>query len=103
MTTEYSTVMTQFPSTPGGGQPPADAGLDVKRMLRLRAPIIICVSLLLAIPSALAAWFLTPLEYEASARIKFKTFAQNILEDNRQRASVPYNIFVSIVRAAYIH
>ncbi|HIJ64842.1 MAG TPA: AAA family ATPase [Candidatus Hydrogenedentes bacterium] len=95
MTGEFGSDVSFLP--PEFGAPIApEPRLNIKRMLRLRAPLILGVFVVLAIPSVLAAWFLTPLEYRATANLRFLASTPRVLYDNRSwRSSVPYESFVN--------
>ncbi|MBI5094665.1 MAG: AAA family ATPase [Candidatus Hydrogenedentes bacterium] len=70
MTTEYSTEFSA-----GGSDAPAAAvqprTINIKRLLRLRAKLMIVVFLALAIPGSIAAWLLSPVKYQATAILRF--------------------------------
>lgn len=70
--------------------------LDIKRFIRLRAPIVITISLLIAIPGLVAAWFLVPLEYEVVAVLRFLANTPHVMEEGASQTSrVPYKSYLN--------
>lgn len=70
--------------------------LDIKRMLRLRAPLIIGVSLVLAILSMATIWFTTPKEYQSSVLLRFLAATPRVLHEGYDRGSIAtYGNFVN--------
>ena len=84
-------------STPPPAGHAAHAGIDLKRFLWLRLPSMLLVFLLLAIPSALAVWFLTPVSYHATADLRFLVVMPKILNDKEtsRETTIPYDKFVN--------
>jgi len=70
----------------GGGAP--QAHFDIKRMLRLRLPLIVGVFVALAAPAVFGVWLLFPLQYEASADLRFLALTPRVLSDRGDRGSV---------------
>ena len=96
MTSEFSTEPSLLPPEFGGSTAAAAPRLNIKRMLRLRMPLILGVSVALAIPSALAVFFLTQLEYEATADLRFSATTPRVLyNQGSQRDRIPYHQFVN--------
>ena len=95
MNSDFSTEFNSYSSESG---PPVREThtLDIKRFIRLRAPIVIAVSLLLAIPAVIAAWFLVPLEYEVAAQLRFLASAPKVMEGGSNQASrIPYEKYLN--------
>lgn len=97
MNSTYTTEHTSF-SFEGGGPPspgPAQR-FDIKRILRQAAPVIIVVSLLLGVPSVTAVWLLSPIEYEVSAELRFKSLAPSVMQEGQSNfSSSRYEQFLS--------
>ncbi len=91
MTSEFSSQIQEL-VTNIGTTDSEKPSLDVKRLIKLRSPIIIAVSLALAIPGVLAAWFLTTLEYTATADIRFLATTPSVMNVNM--VTTPYTTFV---------
>ena len=81
-------------------QSPEHAGhaeFDLKRFLWLRLPSMLLVFLVLAIPSALAVWFLTPVSFTATADLRFLVVTPKVLDirESSNTATIPYDKFVN--------
>ncbi|MDZ4860911.1 MAG: polysaccharide biosynthesis tyrosine autokinase [Candidatus Hydrogenedentes bacterium] len=88
MAMDYSTeTATQLiPLAPGGGQDRAQRGINIKRLLRVRGPVMAVIALVLAVPLLTAVWFVVPREYEATAAIRFSHTRPTILAKNDETA-----------------
>jgi capsular exopolysaccharide synthesis family protein len=95
MTTEYSTEL--FSNSPGGGHGGGrEHHFDIKRMLRLRGPVMIVIAVSLAVPLALGVWFLTPIEYQSEAQLHFLVAAPRVMYNQDEiSSSAPYDKHVS--------
>ncbi len=78
MSTEFSTDLIPYGS-PTPGPPRNQFALNPVRMLRLRAPLMLLVFFLVAVPSVVAVWTLTPQQYTASDRLQFASKDTRIL------------------------
>lgn len=92
MSRELSTNLSEVFSE-GPPEAPEGKQLDIKRLIRLRAPLMIGVFLILAVPSVLGAYFLTPMEYTASQNIRFLSNQPRVLYDRGQ--DTQYDKFVN--------
>ncbi len=94
MSTEFSTELALPAQLPPGG-PHTERTLNLMRLIRLRAPLMIIVFLVLAVPSVTAAYFLVPEEYTASKTIRFAANPVPVLgDDPRQGGTVNYDRWV---------
>ncbi|MBX3180659.1 MAG: AAA family ATPase [Candidatus Hydrogenedentes bacterium] len=93
MSRDFSTVVDDFASEK---KTPAVSPLhfDFKRFLSLRLPGVILVGVILAIPLAIAGWFLTPVEFTASAQILYRSTSGGIVERSA-RSLGDYDKFVN--------
>jgi len=95
MTSDISSRILSVPDELGAPSAPHRA-FDVKRMLLQRAPVMIAVFALLGAPSLLAAWFLTPLEYEATATLQFLASTPRVMSrEGESRGQPSYEKYVS--------
>lgn len=95
MTNEFSTQRSFSIPEESGAPAPPQPGFDLKRMLFYRAPLMLGVFFTLAVPCMLAAWFLTPTEYEASATLQFLAAAPRIMaRDSDSRGQPSYDKYV---------
>lgn len=70
--------------------------LDIKRLVWLRGPIVLLVSICLGIPATIAAWFLVPTGYTASVELRFLATAPRVLyTDADPTAATPYEKFLN--------
>lgn len=78
MTTEYSTELSPFL---GQAQRPGrpERTLNIKRLIRLRLPLMAIVFVALAAPLSVAVWLTVPPEYQASEKIHFLRNQQRVL------------------------
>ncbi|MBN2309291.1 MAG: AAA family ATPase [Candidatus Hydrogenedentes bacterium] len=93
MTTEFSTELSAFAQQGGGGRA-GERGLDLKRLIRLRLPLMVMVFIACAVPTVLAAWFMVPLEYEARALIRFLEKREAVLRGGDMGTRSNYEQFV---------
>ncbi len=93
MSHEFSSELNLL--TDGQSQPRQEHNVNIKRMLRLRLPLMIAVFLLLAIPALLTAWFAVPIEYEATAVIRAAANAPSVLDGARDGGRGSYSQFVA--------
>ncbi|NIA15407.1 MAG: AAA family ATPase, partial [Nitrospiraceae bacterium] len=66
---------------------------DPKRFLWLRGPMMLAIALCVGIPAAIAAWFLVPANYTATAEMRFLSDEPYVLSANK--GALPYQQFVS--------
>ncbi len=73
MTTDYSTDLSMLlPEMRGpAGVKPQETTFNLRRLFRLRTPLMLAVFAVLAVPSVIAVYLLTPLEYQAEAMLSF--------------------------------
>lgn len=76
-------------------QSTAQSQLDIKRMLRLRAPLIVGVSLVLTIASSAAIWFTTPTVYLSTVQLRFLASAPRVLQGFDRSTNATYDKFVN--------
>ncbi|MFO7976179.1 MAG: hypothetical protein R6V12_16265, partial [Candidatus Hydrogenedentota bacterium] len=94
MSTEFSTELgLPLSPAPSGGR--GEHTLNLMRLVRLRAPLMLAVFLVLAVPSLTAAYFLVPEEYTASKTIRFAANPVTVLgDDSGQGGRVNYDRWV---------
>lgn len=82
------------PAGPGGT---AEPGIDVKRILRLRLPIFLITVAVTSPVFVAVAWYLAPVNYVASAEIRFLSIRPRILDTSGVSSDVSrtYEKFVS--------
>lgn len=93
--TEYSTATTSMlvEAQPSGPEP---WRIDLKRLVRLRWWVMLLVAGLLAVPAVLLVWRTVPLEYTASAEVRFLASTPRVLDhDINWDALVPYEKFLN--------
>jgi capsular exopolysaccharide synthesis family protein len=84
MSSEFLSRSETFYS--GGQQAPSGrAGFDLKRMIRLRGPLILIIAFALAVPAAALGWFLIPAKYMATAELRFLATMPRVLDDEGAR------------------
>ena len=95
MSRDFSTVVDDFAADkPATGAP--SLHFDVKRFINLRLPAIAIIGISLAIPLGLAGWFLTPVEFTATAQILYRSTQVGIVDRGDSRAlSGDYGMFVN--------
>ncbi|MCL4215382.1 MAG: polysaccharide biosynthesis tyrosine autokinase [Candidatus Hydrogenedentes bacterium] len=105
MTSEFTGEFSQvFPQA----QPKAEAlgNLNLKRLLRVRGPQMLLIALVLAVPAMALAWFAVPLEYTASAVIRFSSVTKGVLDEGQVAQRGEYEKFVqtqvNLIRDAVI-
>ena len=76
-------------------QSAAHSQLDIKRMLRLRAPLIVGVSLVLTIVSSTVIWLTTPTEYLSTVQLRFLASAPRVMQGSDRSSSATYDKFVN--------
>ena len=93
MTKEFSTILDDFD---GGAAQSEGTGfqLDIKRLLVLRAPLIVGVAFVLAVPAMIAGWFLTPVVYTATGQIRYSMVRQTVTGTNTSASQPNYTSFV---------
>jgi capsular exopolysaccharide synthesis family protein len=96
MTTEFSTELAGLVPP---GQIPAqrERALSVKRLIRLRGPLMAAVALILLVPSVTAVWLVVPPQYRAVAVLRFLAKTPAVLEEDSRAYQQPkqYEQFVS--------
>ncbi|MBX7258089.1 MAG: AAA family ATPase [Candidatus Hydrogenedentes bacterium] len=85
MTTEYLTDATAL-SAQARMQGAGLRRINLKRMIRMRGPLMAFVAVMLIIPLSLAVWFFVPREYEATSAIRFSPSRQVILTNTEGTA-----------------
>lgn len=85
MSRDFSTVADDFASEKKPSGSPA-FHFDPKRFLNLRLPAIAIISLVLGLPLALAGWFLTPVEFTATAQIQYRSIGTGIVQNDLSRS-----------------
>ena len=94
MSTEFSTELA-LPALPAPGGMHGERTLNLVRLIRLRAPLMLVVFLALAVPSLAAAYLLVPEEYTASKTIRFAANPVSVLGDESgQGGTVNYDRWV---------
>lgn len=83
-TTETATQLMPLGMPPGAA--PGSRGINLKRLIRTRGPVMAAISLALAVPLLVAAWFVIPREYEAMAAIRFSPTRVSVLSPDQDRA-----------------
>ena len=86
MTTEYLTDATGY-SSQARMQGAGIRRINVKRMLRMRGPLMLAVAIALTLPLSLLVWFFVPREYQATSAIRFYNSRPTVLT-NAQGATV---------------
>ncbi len=69
--------------------------IDLKRLLRLRLPLMLAVFAALAVPGTAAVWKLIPLEYKASADVRFLASTPRVMNSDARENGVPYEKFLN--------
>ena len=70
-------------------------GIDIGRMIRLRLPLMVLVFALIAVPGTIAAWKAVPLDYKASADVRFLASTPRVMNRDSRDATVPYDKFLN--------
>ncbi|HRK33816.1 MAG TPA: polysaccharide biosynthesis tyrosine autokinase [Candidatus Hydrogenedentes bacterium] len=88
MAMDYSTeTATQLiPLAPGGGAGSAQRGINLKRLIRVRGPVMVAIAAVIAVPMLVAVWFVIPREYTATAALRFAHTRPTILSANQETA-----------------
>jgi len=95
MSRDFSTVVDDFASESKAPTTPA-LHFDIKRFINLRLPSIMIIGFSLAVPLGLAGWFLTPVEFTASAQILYRSLQSTFVDNGDSRAtSGDYTKFVN--------
>lgn len=95
MSTEYSTEFTSlYPQEAPGGGGGGGRTINVKRLIRLRGPLIILITLLIGTPLAVAVWFVVPPQYKAVSTIQIYTNPQRVLAGGPNTSEGEYTKFV---------
>ena len=94
MSTEFSTEFTSLGSDAPRSAAPQPRGINIKRMIRLRLPMMILVSGLIAVPGLAAVWFLSPTQYSASTQIRYMVTGPGILQDAQGPRGREYDQFL---------
>jgi len=71
MTTDFTTDLSITSLSQSGASGVSPRNLNLKRLVRMRGPLMIGVAAVVALPLLVAVWFVVPREYNATARIKF--------------------------------
>ncbi len=69
--------------------------VNLKRMLRLRLPLIAGIFAALAIPGGVAVWKLFPPTYKASADVRFLASTPRVMDRDSRESMVPYEKFLN--------
>lgn len=83
-TTETATQL--FPLGPVPSAAPVSRGVNVKRLIRTRGPVMAAIAVALSLPLLGAVWYVVPREYEATAAIRFSHTKPTILSTNQETA-----------------
>ena len=76
---------------------------DLKRLLFVRLPVLLLAALLVGLPLMAVVWFITPLEYEASATLEFRASQPRVLNSaSRTIQATSYEMYVN-TQMAKIH
>lgn len=95
MSRDFSTVVDDFGSDKKPTGVPA-LHFDIKRFINLRLPMILIIGVVLAIPLSMAGWFLTPVEFTASAQIQYRSVPGGIADVSKSSgSSADYDKFVN--------
>jgi polysaccharide biosynthesis transport protein len=98
MSTEYSSDFSSaLLPEPNGAARRGGRALDVKRLIRRRWPLMLALFLVLAVPGALAAWLLVPLQYTATAMIQCLASNPAVMYPGAQggRTDTPFTTFLN--------
>lgn len=95
MSTEFSTDFTALGSEPNRQGAPPPRGISIKRLLRLRLPLMAVVAIAVAVPGIAAVWYLSPTQYSARTQIRYAVTGQGILEDARGPSGREYDQFLA--------
>jgi capsular exopolysaccharide synthesis family protein len=82
--TEAATQLMPIGMPPSAGS--AGRGINLKRLVRTRGPVMAAIAAALALPLLAAVWFVVPLEYEGMAAIRFLHTRQTVLSANPEIA-----------------
>ncbi len=82
--TETATQLMPLGVPPGAAQ--VSRGINIKRLIRTRGPVMAAIALALAVPLLVAVWFVIPREYEATAAIRFSPTRVSVLSPNQDVA-----------------
>ncbi|HPJ98993.1 MAG TPA: hypothetical protein PKW60_05870, partial [Candidatus Hydrogenedentes bacterium] len=94
MSTEFSTELA-LPSPSGSGGGYGERTLSLARLIRLRAPLMLLIFLVLAVPTLTVAYLLVPEEYTASKTIRFAANPVTVLgNESGQGGTVNYDRWV---------
>lgn len=95
MSRDFSTVIDDAPSEKHTTRAPG-LHFDIKRFFSLRLPAIIIISVVLAVPFALAGWMMTSVQYSARAQIQYRYNQGGFSETSQSTSStVAYEKFVN--------
>jgi polysaccharide biosynthesis transport protein len=83
MSTEFSTELASLMGDgPASSQGSGPRGLNIKRLIRLRLPIMILIGALIAVPGAVLVWTLAPVQYSASANVLYAVDTPGVLSES---------------------
>lgn len=71
--------------------------LSPKRLIWVQGPLMLVIALILAVPAAIAGWFLVPVKFTASAEIQFLALTPRVMSDdgNQKNNTTPYEKFLN--------
>ena len=69
--------------------------INLKRMIRLRLPLIVGVFVALAVPGSIAVWKMVPLTYKASAEVRFLALTPRVMGHDNRENTMPYEKFLN--------
>lgn len=96
MPTDFSTAIDDRVARNNSSTTATQPHFDIKRLLRLRTKTILLIAVVLAIPSMLGAWLLTPIVYTASAQLLFESTEPYVMINSGNRTGGQnYEKFVS--------
>ena len=94
MSRDFSQLSQSFADDATAPPPSSEMNLDIKRLLYVRAPLMIAIAIIVGIPAVLAAWFLTPIKYEATAILQFRAVTPRVIYTNQGKVQeTPYDKF----------
>lgn len=83
MSTEFSTELSGYLPGPQFS-PKRERTINLMRLITLRAPLMIAVALVLALPSLAVVWFRVPEEYQATTEIRFAATPITVMSETGQ-------------------
>ena len=94
MSTEFSTDLVPYSPSPGGPSRP-ERGINIVRMLRLRAPLMIGIAAITAAIALPAVWVSVPRQYTATERLQFASEDPSIMYGQGGESTTRYERYVN--------